>query len=61
MTDLFLCYWQGCSNCTGCAASHVQWKLLQMLTYENLEGREFKQLEGTNILFAKSFGMIYIY
>jgi hypothetical protein len=29
------------------------------MTYENLEGSEFKQLEETNIVFAKSLGMIY--
>jgi hypothetical protein len=31
------------------------------MTYEYLEGGDFKQLEGNNILFAKSLGMIYIY
>jgi hypothetical protein len=31
------------------------------MTYENLEGSEFKQLGGINILFANSLEMIYIY
>jgi hypothetical protein len=31
------------------------------MTYEDSEGRERKQLEGTNILLANSLGMIYIH
>jgi hypothetical protein len=32
-----------------------------MITYEEFEGRECKKLEGTNILFANSLGMVYTY